>query len=145
MYVAACNETEPNGEYTQAKRIYDEVKDEMKDLNREISSSGLSELELAIYACCKTGQDEPYGSLIDITLEKGAYACFGWNDTIRNGPANAWLDKLFDELATGKTVAAAIELANNFAENEYEEDISSKITNIESGSSKLNKLILGGY
>ena len=130
---------------TFTENDYAQVQNEMKDLNREIAADELSGLDLAVYACCKTGLSEPYGNLVDITLQKGAYICIGWKQEIRNDIINDWLDKLFDELATGKTVAAAINLANNLVLSQYELTEASKITDIYSGSSELDKLIIGGY
>ncbi len=105
-----------------------------------------SELDLVIYGTCFSGCDSNFGNLVDVTLEKGAYACFGWENTIYTTPMAIWFDKLFEELATGKTVAEAISCAHDhITEYENGEDFIDGIRNIYDGSSRLDKLILGGY
>ncbi len=105
-----------------------------------------SELDLVIYSTCYSGVTSTYGNLVNITLDKGAYACIGWTTTVPNNAINDWYDKLFDELATGKTVAEAITKADNYVATIWDNTNVNQIQSRYFGeSSALDKLILGGY
>lgn len=105
-----------------------------------------SELDLVIYSTCESGApSSTYGNLVDVTLSKGAYACLGWKGEIGVDPSTDWLDKLFDELATGRTLERAMEIADNYVKREHGTIEFHKIEDRYCGSTALGKLIIGGY
>ena len=101
-----------------------------------LSYNALSPKRLVIYAGCYTGAtSDSYGNLVEMTLSKGAHACFGSYNSVITADMSNWLSEFFYLCETqNKSVADIIMLtANNLREGYTVYDTS--IFNINDGDS----------
>ena len=86
--------------YTSLDEFY---ADELQDM---------SNCELAIWDCCKSNAVDSLGySMAQQSIAKGAKTAIGFDINICSGFGNAYTNYLFEELAKGKTVGVASQIA----------------------------------
>lgn len=78
----------------------------------------MSNCELAVWDCCQSSKKYLIRSLVSESIEKGAKTVIGWYESIPAIAAEDYMDRLFEQLALGKTVKQASDASivqNHFA------------------------------
>lgn len=105
----------------------------------DYSSGALSQAKVVLYMGCYSGvTSQYYGNLVDITLQKGAAVCIGWNDLIGSIDLEAWTRKFMEYCADGECISNAIDKTEYYiAHSEYYASVS----DIYCGTSNITGII----
>lgn len=99
-----------------------------------ISEFKLSNAKLAIFMGCNTAQEAT--NLPSSAVSNGAKSAIGWKEKIAEGDTDKWVTRFYSNLASGGTIKASIEYANEFDDYKKSGIKSTKIYG--ASTSKLN-------
>ena len=116
-------------------------------VSQYITNTRLSEMELAIYAGCYSGNTSSGGSnLVDATLSAGAKSCIGFGDEILISYTHLWIEQFFKYCRDGYggdyTILSAMMGAYEYVDFYYES--TGGLDDIKFGTSIVANHIIGG-
>lgn len=124
-------------------KAYDGIESSNNKAIENFSSGQLDNVDLVIFGSCKGGVTSSiYGNLVDMTLSKGAYCCFGWKQNTMDLEGSAWFNKFFYYCSLGNNVNKAAELADAYINTTYSYYYSI-VRDRYTGNSPLDRLVLG--
>jgi len=77
----------------------------------------MANCELAIWDCCRSNKKFLVRSLVSESLNQGAKTVIGWSDDIYASASEAYMNRLFEQLALGLSVKEASD--NSIAQNSF--------------------------
>lgn len=95
-----------------------------------ISSNGLSNLKLAVFSCCQTGENDYDSNMVGSTFKRGAHYVIGHTQITFVGPDYQWMVLFLAAIDDYKSIYDAMEEADNAMYNNPSYGPNSRIGNL---------------